>query len=135
MSAFIWSFVWDFLYHLMPSFVQQILLNWQSKYNWTTCQACPYFVPVAGSFFRGFSELFPCQHAARLHYVRDFSQSKTNISAPAMVQAVFCGPHGFSAQGKESNTTLQECLLQRHILGGLVKDEDFTGNYQQPPAA
>lgn len=43
---FIWSFVWDFLYHLMPSFVWQILRNWLSKHNQTTCQACLWFVPA-----------------------------------------------------------------------------------------
>lgn len=59
MSVFIWSFVWDFLYHLMPSFVQQILLNWLSKYNQTTCQDCLWFVSVEGWFFWGFSESLP----------------------------------------------------------------------------
>lgn len=48
MSVFVWSFVRDFMYHLMPSFVQQILLNWLSKYNQTSCQACFWFVPVEG---------------------------------------------------------------------------------------
>lgn len=52
-----------------------------------------------------------------------------------MVQAVLFGPHSFIAQGKESNATLQERLLQRHILGGLVQDKDFTGNYQWLPTA
>lgn len=52
-----------------------------------------------------------------------------------MVQAVFCGPHSFSAQGKESSPTLQKHLIQTHTLllaRGLARGKDFTRNCQQP---
>lgn len=135
MSVLVWSFVWDFLYHLMSSFVQQILLNWLSKHNQTTCQACLWFVPVEGWFFWGFSKSLPCQYASRLHYAQDFSQRKINSFTSAMVQAVFYGPHSFSTQGKESSPTFQKHLIQTHTLlpaGMLAQGKYFTRNCQRP---
>lgn len=116
MSVFVWSFVRDFMYHLMPSFVQQILLNWLSKYNQTSCQACFWFVPVEGCSFWGVCELLPCHYAPRLHRARVFSQRKSSRFASVVVQTVFQGPPGFSTQAKESSSALQEHLIQTQAL-------------------
>lgn len=105
-------------------------VNWVSKHNQTTCQACLWFAPVEGCFFWGFTELLPCQHAPRLHHTHNFSREKS-----AVAQAVFCGPHAFSTWGKESCPTLQEHLIQTHTLllaRGLVQGKDFTRNCQWP---
>lgn len=125
MSVFIWSFVQDFLYHLMPSFVWQILWKWLSKHNEPTCQACPWFVPAAARGSEDFLSSSPCKAVG---LIADRIQQLPAV----MGRAVLCG---FS--GKVRRAAAQT-LIPAHALvfaGGLRQGKDFPGIACGPTAA
>lgn len=119
----------------MPSFVWQILWNWLSKHNQTTCQA------ASGSFQRklGVPEDFPSgSPAGTLQGCWEFIPEKIQQLPISDGPGCALWPHGFSGQGKESSSTLHKPLTQAHALlfaGGLGQGKDFPGIARGPTAA